>query len=395
MEFYTATGGTLTEQARIDQYGSLLVGTTTSPTTTTALGTISTPGTVQMGSSFLRNRIINGDMRIDQRNAGAAVNGNGGTQTFPVDRFYSQIYNTTGNTTGQQSSVAPADFTNSLKISVQTADSSLGSTDAVWYGQNIEGYNVADLNLGSATNARSFTLSFWVYSNVTGTYCICIKNSAENRAYVAEYTINASTTWEKKSITISGDTTGTWLTTNGTGMKVWFALMAGSSYQTTPNVWSAGTGGVFATSNQVNLLSSLSNYWQVTGVQLEVGSVATPFERRQYGQELALCQRYFQSTFNAGVAPAQNVSSSMVCFPVLPANTLTSYIFPVPMRVAPTTITTYNPFAANSSFRQTATPSTDIAVTPSAVSSNGIGYFSATIAISNSLLGNMTLSSEL
>jgi hypothetical protein len=245
---------------------------------------------------MFRNRLINGDMRIDQRNAGAAVNGNGGNKTHPVDRFYSQVYNTTGNTTGQQSSTAPSGFANSMKISVQTADASVGATDQVWYGQDIEGFNVSDFGFG-ASGAATITLSFWVYSNVTGTYCVTFKNSAQNRGYTAEYTISASNTWEKKTITLAGDTTGTWLTTNGTGLSVWFVLMAGSSQQTTANTWNAGSGTI-ATSNQVNFMSSTSNAWYITGIQLETGSTATQFERRPFSLELALCQRYYEVIAN-------------------------------------------------------------------------------------------------
>jgi hypothetical protein len=295
-------------------------------------GNMTAGGTMAMSSSFMRNRIINGAMVIDQRNAGAAVNGSGGTKTYPVDRFYSQIYNTTGNTTGQQSSVAPTGFTNSMRITVQTADASVGATDQVWYGQDIEGFNVSDFGFGAA-GAATITLSFWVYSNVTGTYCVTFKNSAENRGYTAEYTISASNTWEKKTITLAGDTTGTWLTTNGAGLKVWFVLMAGSSQQTTANTWNA-TSGSIATSNQVNFMSSTSNSWQISGVQLEVGSVATPFERRQYGQELALCQRYYYR-----VSPGVN---SVNCLGVGYADTTVAAqvktIFPVTMRTAPTAL---------------------------------------------------------
>ena len=276
---------------------------------------------------MFRNRIINGDMRIDQRNSGSAVNGNGGNKTHPVDRFYSAVYNTTGNTTGQQSATAPTGFTNSLKISVQTADTSVGSTDQVWYGQDIEGFNVADLGFGAA-GASSITLSFWVYSNVTGTYCVTFKNSAENRGYTAEYTINSSNTWEKKTITVPGDTTGTWLTNNGTGLKIWFVLMAGSSQQTTANTWNA-TSGSIGTSNQVNFMSSLSNAWYITGVQLEVGTVATPFERRLYGHELALCQRYFFKVTNRGSRWLQTTSISS-------GNMYGTIPFQVNMRAVPT-----------------------------------------------------------
>jgi hypothetical protein len=282
----------------------------------------------------MRNRIINGAMVIDQRNAGAAVNGNGGNYTWPVDRFYSQVYNTTGNTTGQQSSVAPTGFTNSMKISVQTADTSVGATDQVWYGQTIEGYNIADFGFGAA-DAATITLSFWVYSNVTGTYCVTFKNSAQNRGYTAEYTISASNTWEKKTITVAGDTTGTWLTTNGAGLNIWFVLMAGSSQQTTANTWNA-TSGSIATSNQVNFMSSTSNAWYITGVQLEVGSVATPFEREIYSNTLQKCQRYF---LKYG-APNSGITYPSMCMVAWYASNraIGTMTLPVPMRVQPTLV---------------------------------------------------------
>ena len=280
-------------------------------------------GTVVMSSSFKRNRIINGNMVIDQRNAGATANGSGGNKTYPVDRFYSQLYNTTGNTTGQQSSTAPSGFTNSMKISVQTADTSVGATDQVWYGQDIEGFNVSDFGFG-ASGAATITLSFWVYSNVTGTYCVTFKNSAQNRGYTAEYTISASNTWEKKTITLAGDTTGTWLTTNGAGLSVWFVLMAGSSQQTTANTWNA-TSGSIATSNQVNFMSSTSNAWYITGVQLEVGTKATPYEFVTYSEQLAQCQRYYQFA-------DQGVSGGAVSTTVAILN----YYPPVQFRTLPT-----------------------------------------------------------
>jgi hypothetical protein len=274
-------------------------------------------------------------MVIDQRNAGAAVNGSGGNQTYPVDRYYSQLYNTTGNTTGQQSSTAPAGFVSSLKLSVQTADAAVGATDQVWYGQNIEGYNFADMNFGSS-NAATFTLSFWIYSNVTGTYCVTFKNSAENRGYTAEYTVNASNTWEKKTITVAGDQSGTWLTTNGTGLKVWFVLMAGSSQQTTANTWNA-TSGSLATSNQVNFMSSVSNVLFITGVQLERGSTASSFEYRSYTTELQLCQRYAYKRLADGSA---NDYAPFGIGRYYGTNAAQLFIpFPVTMRTFPSSIT--------------------------------------------------------
>jgi hypothetical protein len=252
------------------------------------LGNASFAGMPYGASSFLRNRIINGDMRIDQRNAGAAVTAN---NSYPVDRFFTG-YSTSGAVSSQQStSVVPSGFTYSTGVTVTTADSSVGAADYVFVEQRIEGYNVADFGFGAA-GASTITISFKVRSSVTGTYCIALLNSAGDRSYVAEYTILSANTWETKTITVAGDTSGTWLTTNGIGLRIRFALMAGSSFQQSAASW--GTANAVGSSNQVNWMATLNNTFYITGVQLEVGSVATPFERRLYGQELALCQRYYQ-----------------------------------------------------------------------------------------------------
>ena len=245
--------------------------------------------------STFRNRIINGDMRIDQRNAGASVTVNSSTATFPVDRFAGRGQTSAGVFTAQQSSTAPTGFTSSVICTVTTAASPPGATDAYLFRQNIEGLNVADLGWGTAS-AKTVTLSFWVRSSLTGTFGGALQNSAFNRFYPFSYSISAANTWEYKTVTIAGDTSGTWLTTNGIGITLSFSLGAGSSRVNTAGSWTAST--TEGASGQVNLIATNGATWYITGVQLEVGSVATPFERRPYGLELSLCQRYFVNLQN-------------------------------------------------------------------------------------------------
>jgi hypothetical protein len=273
-----------------------------------------------------RNRIINGDMRIDQRNAGAAVTDNA---EFPVDRF--QINNTSdGAFSAQQDSSAPAGFINSTKITTTTADASLTTTQVFAFRQTIEGTNISDLGWGTA-NAKTVTLSFWVRSSLTGTFGGSLRNSAADRSYPFTYSISAADTWEQKSVTIAGDTTGTWLTTTGLGMSVWFGLGAGPDRSGTAGSW-AGANYLSAT-GATSVIGTLNATWYITGVQLEVGSVATPFERRPFGAELALCQRYL---------PAFNLSNTEV-LPAIVNITTTSagygiVNFSVIARVPPTAI---------------------------------------------------------
>jgi len=264
-----------------------------------------------------RNRIINGDMRIDQRNAGASVNSASGGGVYAVDRFEQESAVGGGVMSIQRSSTAPAGFTNSLLFTVTTTDTSLAAGDRYDFRQIVEGFNTADLGFGTASPS-TVTLSFWIRSSVTGTYCVVLRNGSNNRSYVTTYAINSANTWEQKSVTITGDTTGTWGTDNGRGIIVGFSLGAGSTFQATANTWSAGA--YQATSSQTNLLGTSGATFYLTGVQLEPGSVATPFERRSYGAEFALCQRYYQE------------SSSVV------TNTSVYVIqlrLPVPMRASP------------------------------------------------------------
>ena len=242
------------------------------------------------GSLSGRNRIINGDMRIDQRNAGASVTPSS-SAVYPVDRWIAREF-TDGSATAQQSTTAPAGFNNSVVYTVTSADSSLASNQFADVQHRVEGFNVADLNWGTAS-AQTVTLSFWVRSSVTGTYAVAPHNESFNRSYLAEYTITSANTWEYKTITIPGDTSGTWNTGNGIGMFISWTLACGSDYIGTAGQWNAA--GRLSTSSATNLLATNGATFYITGVQLEAGSVATPFEHRSYGDELQRCMRYYYS----------------------------------------------------------------------------------------------------
>jgi len=244
------------------------------------------------GGMMFRNRIINGDMRIDQRNNGASVTVNGNTQ-FGVDRFFGEE-STDGAFTLQRSTAAPSGFTNSLLATITTADTSLSATQLAIIGQRIEGFNVADLGWGTAS-AQTVTLSFWVRSSLTGTFGGAFWNSAGNRSYPYSYTISSANTWEYKTVVIAGETTGTWLTDNGRGINVAWSLGVGSDYQSTAGEWTNSLK--LSTTGAVSVVGTNGATFYITGVQLEAGSVATPFERRPYGTELSLCQRYFEAQY--------------------------------------------------------------------------------------------------
>ena len=243
---------------------------------------------IASGLSHFRNRVINGAMEIDQRNAGSANTPS--NTNYTLDRW--QCFLSGGGAyTVLQSNTAPTGFVNSLLVTTTTADASIAANDYYILTHIIEGTNISDLAWGSAA-AKTVTLSFWVRSSLTGTFSGALNNSAANRSYPFSYTISSGNTWEYKTVTIPGDTTGTWLTTNGKGIVLRLSLGMGSTYSGTASAW-AGSDFYATTSETAKLIGTLNATWQITGVQLEVGSYATTFERRPYGTELALCQRYF------------------------------------------------------------------------------------------------------
>jgi len=292
-----------------------------------------------------KNRIINGAMVIDQRNAGASVTPADGAYT--LDRWQYQASQASKFTVQQNagSVTPPTGFSNYLGATVASSVS-IGSGDYFGLLQRIEGFNFADMAWGTAS-AATVTLSFWVRSSLTGTFGGVLRNSAQNRSYPFTYTISSANTWEYETITIAGDTSGTWVGgTNGIGLQVWFSLGAGSTY--------SGTSGAWAGSN------FLSATFYITGVQLEKGSTATSFDYRPYGTELALCQRYCVNYNSA------NASSSYFRYGIgeNEGTTVASQIlqFPVSMRTGPTLTTTgtaanYAVYSAGSVIACTAIPS--------------------------------------
>lgn len=255
----------------------------------TVIGNMLATGTVAGSSSnMFRNKIINGDMRIDQRYAGASVT-NPAT-TYTVDRWGSS-QSVSSKISYQQNAgsvTPPAGFSNYLGIT-SLSSYTPGATEHFGCYQPIEGVNIVDLAWGTSS-AKSVTLSFWVRSSLTGTFGGTINNSTFGRNYPFSYTISSSNTWEQKTITIPGDTTGTWLTTTGVGMYLFMWLAAGSTDSGAAGAWSSTS--YFGVTGALNFVGTNGATWYITGVQLEVGTVATPFEFRHYGTELALCQRY-------------------------------------------------------------------------------------------------------
>jgi hypothetical protein len=276
-----------------------------------------------------KNRIINGAMQIDQRNAGAAVTPTVGT--FTLDRWAFDLTQASKCSIQQNagSVTPPVGFTNYLGVT-STSAYSVASGDTFLIRQAVEGFNVADLNWGTA-NAQPVTLSFWVRSSLTGTFGGAFTNSANNRSYPYSYTVSVANTWEQKTITIAGDTSGTWLTTNGTGVFVRFGLGSGSTFSGTAGAWAAGN--IVQPTGSVSVVGTNGATFYITGVQLEKGSTATSFDYRPYGTELALCQRYFQIHLGEGLGLSLfgrgNMPTGGNAYPV-------PFTFPTTMRAAPT-----------------------------------------------------------
>jgi hypothetical protein len=254
----------------------------------------------QSGSNNVtfRNRLINGNMVIDQRNAGASYTP--ATNTYYLDRWEYEI-SQTSKLTGQQnqgSVTPPSGFTKYLG-STSSSAYSVTATDYFLLTQPIEGYNVADLDWGTA-NAKTVTLSFWVRSSLTGTFGGSINNASGNRSYPFSYTVSSANTWTQASATITGDTTGTWLTTNTVGMYVRFSLGTGTTYSGTVGSWSGSL--LLGATGATSVVGTNGATFYITGVQLEAGTTASPFEYRQYGTELVLCQRYYENNYPTGYA---------------------------------------------------------------------------------------------
>ena len=299
--------------------------------------------TVVLSRQNAKPLIINGDMAVAQRGTSLATDESEG---YIIDRFAVGSFN--GNTiTFTQDSDVPSGqgFTKSMK-----ATNTTGTAASVFefICQRMEGLDTAQLDFGTSS-AKQITLSFFVKSSVTGTYNVALRNNANDRGYVADYTISSANTWEKKVITIPGDTTGTWLTTNGIGIRTWFILGAGASSQTSPNAW--GTSGDSGSSNLTNAFTTTgSATFFLTGVQMEVGNFdansIAPFQHESFADSLLRCQRYLYDPLRGagsyGVLALGACLSTTVCRAVLSA--------PVEMRTRPTIVTSGNLEVAGDNF---------------------------------------------
>ena len=287
-----------------------------------------------------RNLIINGAMQVAQRGTSQTnVGPNGSNEGFTVlDRFQISL---SGDqvSTFSQSTDAPSGFSNSAKIEVTTADTSLAATQFWHLRYGFEGQDLQSIAKGTS-DAKSFTVSFYVKSNKTGVYTVGLFDTDNNRQNALSYTINSSNTWERKSLTFNPDTTGAFTNDNNLSLRLNFALLGGADLKSGTffnGTWGGDVDANAVDPNQVNFADTVGNEWYITGVQLEIGDVATPFEHRSYGDELARCQRYYWAIdadnhitdYPSFVASAY--SSSQCNFQVS---------FPVQMRTVPSM--TYN-----------------------------------------------------
>ena len=283
-------------------------------------------------SAGRKNMVINGDMRISQRVGTTATTT--GSGTFVLDRMRWENGNS-GSTTAQQVTDAPPGFHNSMKITVTGTDTSIAAGEYSYFRHVIEGNNMNHLEWGSS-NAKTVTLSFWAKSSITGDHGGSLWNDAFNRSFPFNYRINVANTWEYKSITVPGCTDGVWQTGTARGMNIGFVQLSGSTYTGPPGQWNS-TGDIAPTSH-VNLLATNGATLYITGIQLEVGKNATEFEHRSYGEELALCQRYYQNSFHqsAGKYPGNTDNDNGMIQTCWSDGNSPFGMFPTPMRAQPT-----------------------------------------------------------
>jgi hypothetical protein len=330
-------------------------------------------GANNVGLSF-KNRIINGDMVISQRNGTSSVTPN--SSAYTIDRWELSIA-VSSKLSVQQSTTAPAGFTNSVLLT-STSAYSPSASDYMSFCQKVEGFNFSDMAWGTA-NAATVTLSFWVRSSLTGTFSGALQNDGAGRSYPFTFTISAANTFEYKTVTIPGDTSGTWNTTNGKGVEVHFNMGSGSNLLGTAGAWaSAWRTGV---TGSVALVGTSGATMYLTGVQLEKGTVATSFDYLPYTTELQLCQRYFQTYRGADNA---------VCVGVM--NSSTNFIgvvtYVVEMRATPTlsatsgssffrvfTTTGSNPSTVFANDLQGSKAMSFNATTPDSLTAGQAGYF--------------------
>ena len=336
------------------------------------------------------NRIINGDMRIDQRNAGASVTPT--NNQYTLDRWVWQEV-TAGKCTVAQSSTSTAGFTNSLLITSTSAYTPL-TGDVMTIGQRIEGFNAADLKWGTAS-AKAITVSFWVRSSLTGAFGGTLRNGSTSRSYPFLFTITSANTFEYKTVVVAGDTSGTWATNNSTGLQLSFAVGSGATYKGTAGAWASAS--YYSATGATDLVDTSGATFYITGVQLEKGSTATDFEYVDYSRQLQQCYRYFQKSFAYGTAPANGLTLYGDSASTTSYATAVPYIhvtYPVQLRTIPTTVTLYNPRAGGTAGQ--ATNGASDAASTAAVNSGEKGFMVQTSSqVANNWYVHWTATSEL
>jgi hypothetical protein len=348
------------------------------------------------GLNGFKNRIINGAMVIDQRNAGASVTPT--ASAYTLDRWLAVLTQASKFSVQQNagSITPPVGFTNYLGITSTSAYSVL-TGDTFIISQPIEGFNTSDFGFGTAS-ASTVTLSFRVYSSLTGTFGGALINSAANRSYLFSYSIPTANTWTTISVTIAGDTSGTWLTTNGIGIVVRFGLGSGSTFSGTAGAW--GAGNLVQPTGTVSVVGTSGATFYITGVQLEKGSTATSFDYRPYGTELALCQRYYEKTYNDGVALGTVTSVGQLIvyvdqLPNLSSRTSTViWLFKVSKRATPT-ITTYSPAVGTINTVDSSTNAVAGSVSSIGMNSTRIAVTDTVTTTASYISAHATASSEL
>ena len=348
-------------------------------------------GTIQATAPAQKNKIINGNMLIAQR-------GTSGTPTaagnyLACDRWKAWEASDAAVTLSQETDGPTGQFTKCLKYNITTADASIGASQFGMVRQMIEGQNIIDLGFGTAS-AQSVTISFWVKSSLTGSHGAALNNGNEDRSYPFAYTVSSANTWEYKTVTIAGDTSGTWDTDTTAGMIITFGLGAGTTYQGTADAWQAGNK--FQPSGTIQNIGTISN-WNVTGVQLEAGVNATDFEQLQYGQQFALCQRYFETSYDYGVpfgtAPAQNGNLTTVSSSLTPTQ-MAGAAFKVVKRAVPT-IVAYNSITGTAGQAYKYNDAGSPSITFAGIGIQGLGRTTLGASAASTYLWHFTADSEL
>ena len=400
-----STTTTTAYKVTADTTGALVLQTGATPTTAV---TISSAQVVTLANALaeasggtgtttgyygFKNRILNGSMVIDQRNAGASVTIT--SNAYTLDRWLATVSASSKFSVQQNagSITPPAGFTKYLGCTSLSAYS-IGAGDYFLMRQPVEGFNTADLGWGTA-NAQTITVSFWVRSSLTGTFGGALENNATNRSYPFSYTISAANTWETKSITIAGDTSGTWATDNSIGVMLAFGLGVGSTWSGTAGSWSSTR--YFSATGATSVVGTNGATFYITGVQLEKGSTATSFDYRPYGTELAFCQRYYEKSYNTDVAPATVTQVGIVgnWFRPGPTQLGLSFQFKVTKRITPATIVYYSPSTGASGKFQDANGAVDVTANAITSGMNSLYAYAAVASGNGDLRGHFTADSEL